>query len=297
MAIFKGAGVAIVTPMTADGEVNYEVLGEMLEAQIAGGTDANIICGTTGESATLSEEEHSAVIRYAIKKVNKRIPVIAGTGSNCTATAIKLSKEAEKDGADGLLLVTPYYNKATQKGLIAHYTAIAKAVSLPIILYNVPSRTGCNLQPETIAALVKNVKNIVGVKEASGNISQIAKVKLLCGDDIDLYSGNDDQVVPILSLGGIGVISVLSNVAPKETHNMVMDYLNGDVDKARQMQLKAIPLIDALFSEVNPIPVKKALNLMGWEAGPLRAPLTEMEASHAEVLKKTMKDFGIKVVD
>ena len=296
MAIFKGAGVAIVTPMTADGEVNYEVLGEMLEAQIAGGTDAIIICGTTGESATLSEEEHSAVIRYAIKKVNKRIPVIAGTGSNCTATAIKLSKEAEKDGADGLLLVTPYYNKATQKGLIAHYTAIAKAVSLPIILYNVPSRTGCNLQPETIAALVKNVKNIVGVKEASGNISQIAKVKLLCGDDIDLYSGNDDQVVPILSLGGIGVISVLSNVAPKETHNMVMDYLNGDVDKARQMQLKAIPLIDALFSEVNPIPVKKALNLMGWEAGPLRAPLTEMEASHAEVLKKTMKDFGIKVV-
>ena len=297
MAIFKGAGVAIVTPMTADGEVNYEVLGEMLEAQIAGGTEAIIICGTTGESATLSEEEHSAVIRYAIKKVNKRIPVIAGTGSNCTATAIKLSKEAEKDGADGLLLVTPYYNKATQKGLIAHYTAIAKAVSLPIILYNVPSRTGCNLQPETIAALVKNVKNIVGVKEASGNISQIAKVKLLCGDDIDLYSGNDDQVVPILSLGGIGVISVLSNVAPKETHNMVMDYLNGDVDKARQMQLKAIPLIDALFSEVNPIPVKKALNLMGWEAGPLRAPLTEMEASHAEVLKKTMKDFGIKVVD
>ena len=297
MAIFKGAGVAIVTPMTADGEVKYEVLGEMLEAQIAGGTDAIIICGTTGESATLSEEEHSAVIRYAIKKVNKRIPVIAGTGSNCTATAIKLSKEAEKDGADGLLLVTPYYNKATQKGLIAHYTAIAKAVSLPIILYNVPSRTGCNLQPETIAALVKNVKNIVGVKEASGNISQIAKVKLLCGDDIDLYSGNDDQVVPILSLGGIGVISVLSNVAPKETHNMVIDYLNGDVDKARQMQLKAIPLIDALFSEVNPIPVKKALNLMGWEAGPLRAPLTEMEASHAEVLKKTMKDFGIKVVD
>lgn len=297
MAIFKGAGVAIVTPMTVDGEVNYEVLGEMLEAQIEGGTDAIIICGTTGESATLSEEEHSAVIRYAIKKVNKRIPVIAGTGSNCTATAIKLSKEAEKDGADGLLLVTPYYNKATQKGLIAHYTAIAKAVSLPIILYNVPSRTGCNLQPETIAALVKNVKNIVGVKEASGNISQIAKVKLLCGDDIDLYSGNDDQVVPILSLGGIGVISVLSNVAPKETHNMVMDYLNGDVDKARQMQLKAIPLIDALFSEVNPIPVKKALNLMGWEAGPLRAPLTEMEASHAEVLKKNMKDFGIKVVD
>lgn len=295
--VFTGAGVAIITPMYEDGSINFDELGRIIEDQIARHTDAIIICGTTGESATLSEEEHSAVIRYAIKKVNKRIPVIAGTGSNCTATAIKLSKEAEKDGADGLLLVTPYYNKATQKGLIAHYTAIAKAVSLPIILYNVPSRTGCNLQPETIAALVKNVKNIVGVKEASGNISQIAKVKLLCGDDIDLYSGNDDQVVPILSLGGIGVISVLSNVAPKETHNMVMDYLNGDVDKARQMQLKAIPLIDALFSEVNPIPVKKALNLMGWEAGPLRAPLTEMEASHAEVLKKTMKDFGIKVVD
>ena len=297
MAIFKGAGVAIVTPMKADGEVNYDVLGEMLEAQIQGGTDAIIICGTTGESATLTEEEHSAVIRYAIKKVNKRIPVIAGTGSNCTATAIKLSKEAEKDGADGILLVTPYYNKATQNGLITHYTAIANAVNIPIILYNVPSRTGCNLLPETIAKLVKNVKNIVGVKEASGNISQIAKVKLLCGDDVDLYSGNDDQVVPILSLGGIGVISVLSNVAPKETHDMVMDYLNGDMEKAREMQLKALPLIDALFSEVNPIPVKKAMSFMGWEAGPLRAPLSEMEDAHAEVLKQAMKDFGIKVVD
>ena len=297
MAIFKGAGVAIVTPMKADGEVNYDVLGEMLEAQIQGGTDAIIICGTTGESATLTEEEHSAVIRYAIKKVNNRIPVIAGTGSNCTATAIKLSKEAEKDGADGLLLVTPYYNKATQNGLIAHYTAVANAVNIPIILYNVPSRTGCNLLPETIAKLVKNVKNIVGVKEASGNISQIAKVKLLCGDDVDLYSGNDDQVVPILSLGGIGVISVLSNVAPKETHDMVMDYLNGDLEKAREMQLKALPLIDALFSEVNPIPVKKAMSFMGWEAGPLRAPLSEMEDAHAEVLRQAMKDFGIKVVD
>ena len=297
MAIFKGAGVAIVTPMKADGEVNYDVLGEMLEAQIQGGTDAIIICGTTGESATLTEEEHSAVIRYAIKKVNKRIPVIAGTGSNCTATAIKLSKEAEKDGADGLLLVTPYYNKATQNGLIAHYTAVANAVNIPIIIYNVPSRTGCNLLPETIAKLVKNVKNIVGVKEASGNISQIAKVKLLCGDDVDLYSGNDDQVVPILSLGGIGVISVLSNVAPKETHDMVMDYLNGDLEKAREMQLKALPLIDALFSEVNPIPVKKAMSFMGWEAGPLRAPLSEMEDAHAEVLRQAMKDFGIKVVD
>ena len=294
MAIFKGAGVAIVTPMTADGEVNYEVLGEMLEAQIAGGTDAIIICGTTGESATLSEEEHSAVIRYAIKKVNKRIPVIAGTGSNCTATAIKLSKEAEKDGADGLLLVTPYYNKATQKGLIAHYTAIAKAVSLPIILYNVPSRTGCNLQPETIAALVKNVKNIVGVKEASGNISQIAKIAELCGESFDIYSGNDDQVVPLLSLGGKGVISVLSNIAPRETHDIVAKFMDGDVKGSRELQLRALPLIEKLFCEVNPIPVKAAMNMLGWEVGPLRMPLSEMEEEHQKELKAAMDAFGVK---
>ena len=297
MSIFTGAGVAIITPMTETGAVNYPKLEEILEYQIANGTDAIIICGTTGESSTLSHEEHLEAIRFTAEKVAGRIPVIAGTGSNCTETAIYLSQEAEKYGVDGVLLVTPYYNKATQKGLIAHFTKIANSIKIPVILYNIQSRTGVNIAPETMAYLAKNVENIVGVKEASGNISQIAKVKLLCGDDIDLYSGNDDQVVPILSLGGIGVISVLSNVAPKETHNMVMDYLNGDVDKARQMQLKAIPLIDALFSEVNPIPVKKALNLMGWEAGPLRAPLTEMEASHAEVLKKTMKDFGIKVVD
>lgn len=297
MAIFKGAGVAIVTPMKENGEVNYQVLEELIEEQIAGGTDAIIICGTTGESATLSEEEHSAVIRFAVEKTAKRIPVIAGTGSNCTATAIKLSKEAEKDGADGLLLVTPYYNKATQNGLIAHYTAIAEAVSLPIILYNVPSRTGCNLLPETIAYLVKNVKNIVAVKEASGNISQVAKVKLLGGDDVDIYSGNDDQVVPILSLGGVGVISVLSNVVPRETHDMVMEYLNGNIQKSLEIQLRAIPLIDALFSEVNPIPVKKALNLMGKNAGPLRAPLSEMEEKNTEKLKKAMIDFGIQVTE
>ena len=223
--------------------------------------------------------------------------MIAGTGSNCTETAIYLSQEAEKYGADGLLLVSPYYNKATQKGLIAHFTAIANSVKIPIILYNIQGRTGVNMTPETIAYLTKHVENIVAVKEASGNISQIAKEKLLCGDDVDLYSGNDDQVVPILSLGGIGVISVLSNVAPKETHDMVMDYLNGDLEKAREMQLKALPLIDALFSEVNPIPVKKAMSFMGWEAGPLRAPLSEMEDAHAEVLRQAMKDFGIKVVD
>ena len=297
MSVFKGAGVAIVTPMYEDETVNYDKLGEILDEQVARGTDAIIICGTTGEASTLSHEEHLDVIRYAVKKVNHRIPVVAGTGSNCTETAIYLSQEAEKAGADALLVVTPYYNKATQNGLIAHYTAVANAVNIPIILYNVPSRTGCNLLPETIAKLVKNVKNIVGVKEASGNISQIAKVKLLCGDDVDLYSGNDDQVVPILSLGGIGVISVLSNVAPKETHDMVMDYLNGDLEKAREMQLKALPLINALFSEVNPIPVKKAMSFMGWEAGPLRAPLSEMEDAHAEVLRQAMKDFGIKVVD
>ena len=295
MAIFKGAGVAIVTPMYEDGSVNYDKLAELLEEQIAGGTDAIIICGTTGESATMSEAEHSKVIKFAIDKVAKRIPVIAGTGSNCTQTAIELSKQAEADGADALLLVTPYYNKATQKGLIAHYTAIAESVSLPIIMYNVPSRTGCNIQPETAAYLAKNVKNIVAIKEASGNISQVAKVKALAGDSLDIYSGNDDQVIPLLALGGIGVISVLSNVAPKQTHDMVMEYLEGDREKALKIQLDALPLIDALFCEVNPIPVKAALNLMGKEVGPLRAPLTTMEEAHQQILAQAMKDFGIKL--
>lgn len=295
MAIFKGAGVAIVTPMYEDGSVNYDKLAELLEEQIAGGTDAIIICGTTGESATMSEAEHSKVIKFAIDKVAKRIPVIAGTGSNCTQTAIELSKQAEADGADALLLVTPYYNKATQKGLIAHYTAIAESVSLPIIMYNVPSRTGCNIQPETAAYLAKNVKNIVAIKEASGNISQVAKVEALAGDSLDIYSGNDDQVIPLLALGGIGVISVLSNVAPKQTHDMVMEYLEGDREKALKIQLDALPLIDALFCEVNPIPVKAALNLMGKEVGPLRAPLTTMEEAHQQTLAQAMKDFGIKL--
>lgn len=293
MAIFKGAGVAIVTPMYDNGEVNYEKLGELLEEQIAGGTDAIIICGTTGESSTLTHEEHLDVIRYAVQKVAGRIPVVAGTGSNCTETAIYLSQEAEKAGADGLLLVTPYYNKATQKGLKIHYSRIAESVSLPIILYNVPSRTGCGLQPETIAWLVKNVKNIVGVKEASGNISQVAKIMSLTGGEIDLYSGNDDQIVPILSLGGIGVISVLSNVAPRQTHEIVASYLEGDVKRSCQLQLDAIELIDALFCEVNPIPVKTALNLMGKEAGPLRGPLCEMEDANVARLKAAMEGYGI----
>ena len=293
MAIFKGAGVAIVTPMKDNLEINYDKLDEMLEEQIAGGTDAIIICGTTGESATMTEKEHSEAIRFAIERVNHRIPVIAGTGSNCTRTAIELSKEAEKDGADGLLLVTPYYNKATQNGLIAHYTAICNEVKIPAILYNVPSRTGCSIQPQTLARLVKDVDNIVGVKEASGNIGTVAEIMHLCDGNIDLYSGYDDQVVPLLSLGGIGVISVLSNVAPTYVHDMVYKYLSGDRDGSCKMQLDAIPMCNALFCEVNPIPVKAALNMMGKEVGPLRAPLTEMEDAHKEVLRKAMTDFGL----
>lgn len=297
MAIFTGAGVAIVTPMLSNGDVNYSKLEELLEFQIKNGTDAIIICGTTGESSTLTMEEHSEVIRFAIEKVNKRIPVIAGTGSNCTETAIELSVEAEKDGADGLLLVTPYYNKATQNGLIAHYTRIASAVSLPIILYNVPSRTGCNILPATAVSLAKNVENIVAIKEASGDISQVAKLMSMAEGCIDLYSGNDDQVVPLMSLGGKGVISVLSNVAPQQTHDMVQKFLDGDIEGSREIQLKALPLIDALFCEVNPIPVKAALNLMGMEVGSLRGPLTDMEPANQEKLAEAMKGFGLPLAE
>lgn len=293
MAIFTGAGVAIVTPMNENGDVNYEKLGEILEYQIANGTDAVVICGTTGESATLTMEEHVDVIKYAIDKVAKRIPVIAGTGSNCTATAIYLSQEAEKAGADALLLVTPYYNKATQKGLIAHYTAVAESVKLPIILYNVPSRTGCNILPETVVRLCRDVENIVGVKEASGNISQIAHLAAIADGCVDIYSGNDDQIVPIMSLGGLGVISVLSNVAPAQTHEICQSYLDGNAKESCRLQLKALELCNALFCEVNPIPVKKALNLMGMNAGALRMPLTEMEPANAERLEKAMKNYGI----
>lgn len=296
MAIFKGAGVAIITPMHEDGSVNYEKLEEILEYQIANSTDAIIICGTTGESSTMTHGEHLKTIKFTIDKVAKRVPVIAGTGSNCTETAIMLSKEAASYGADALLIVTPYYNKATQKGLIAHYTAIAEAVpETPIIMYNVPSRTGCNLQPATVAALVKNVKNIVGVKAASGDLSQIAKTVSLAGEKLELYSGNDDQVLPVLSLGGLGVISVLSNVAPKQTHDMVMKFLEGDIKEAAKLQIEAIPLVNALFCEVNPIPVKTAMNMMGMEVGPLRMPLCEMEESNKEILKKAMLDYGLKL--
>ena len=296
MAIFKGAGVALVTPMHEDLSINYEKLDELLEEQIAAGTDAIIICGTTGESATLSEKEHLDAIKFTIERVKGRIPVIAGTGSNSTHTAVEMSKEAAENGADGLLVVTPYYNKGTQNGLIRHYTTIANAVDKPIIMYNVPSRTGCNLLPPTVAALFKEVENIVGIKEATGNISQVAKVMELTDGKIDLYSGNDDQIVPLLSLGGIGVISVLSNVAPREAHDIVMKFLEGDIVGSRDLQLKSLELIDALFCEVNPIPVKAALNLMGKEVGPLRGPLTEMEPQNQERLAKAMREYGIQVV-
>ena len=294
MSIFKGAAVAIITPMTETQEVNYEKLGELIEEQIAGGTDAIVICGTTGEASTLSHEEHLDAIKYTVEKVNHRIPVIAGTGSNSTETAIYLSQEAEKYGVDGVLLVTPYYNKATQKGLIAHFTKIANSIKIPVILYNIQSRTGVNIAPETMAYLAKNVENIVGVKEASGNISQIAKIAELCGESFDIYSGNDDQVVPLLSLGGKGVISVLSNIAPRETHDIVAKFMDGDVKGSRELQLRALPLIEKLFCEVNPIPVKAAMNMLGWEVGPLRMPLSEMEEEHQKELKAAMDAFGVK---
>lgn len=293
MAIFTGAGVAIVTPMKANGEVNYEAFARNIEYQIANNTDAIIVCGTTGESSTLSHEEHLECIRFCTEKVAGRIPVVAGTGSNCTETAIYLSQNAEKYGVDGVLLVTPYYNKATQNGLYNHFKAIAESISIPVILYNVPSRTGCNLLPETVVRLCHDVKNIVGVKEASGNISQIAQLAALAKGTVDIYSGNDDQIVPILSLGGKGVISVLSNVAPQQTHDICQKFFDGDVAGSRDMQLEALDLCKALFCEVNPIPVKKALNLMGMEAGTLRMPLSEMEEANAARLEKAMKEYGI----
>ena len=294
MAIFTGAGVAIVTPFHADGTVNFEKFAEMIEYQILNKTDAIIVCGTTGEASTLSHEEHLECIRFCVETVAGRVPVIAGTGSNCTETAVYLSKEAEKYGADALLIVTPYYNKATQKGLEEHFTIIANEVNIPILLYNIPGRTGgVNILPETVVSLCKNVANIVGVKDATGNISQVAKLMSIADGCVDLYSGNDDQIVPLLSLGGKGVISVLSNVAPQQTHDICEKYFTGDVKGSAKMQLDAIGLIDALFCEVNPIPVKKALNLLGMEAGPLRRPLTEMEPQNAAKLEKEMKSYGI----
>ena len=293
MAIFTGAGVAIVTPMHADGSVNYEEFKKLLEFQIENGTDAIIVCGTTGEASTLSHEEHLDVIRYCVEVVNHRIPVVAGTGSNCTETAVYLSTEAEKYGVDGLLLVSPYYNKATQNGLYAHFKEIAESVKIPVILYNVPGRTGCNILPKTVVRLCRDVENIVGVKEASGNISQIAQLAAMADGVVDIYSGNDDQIVPILSLGGKGVISVLSNVAPGQTHEICVKYFVGDVKESCRLQLKALDLCNALFCEVNPIPVKKAVSLLGFEAGPLRMPLTEMEENNVAVLKDAMEKYGL----
>lgn len=293
MAIFKGAAVAIITPMHQDGSVNYEEFRKLVEFQIENGTDAIVVCGTTGEASTLSHEEHLDVIKYCAEVVKGRVPVIAGTGSNSTETAIYLSTEAEKFGVDGLLLVTPYYNKATQNGLYAHFKAIADSVKIPVILYNVPGRTGCNLLPETIVRLCQDVKNIVGVKEASGNISQIAKLAALAKGSVDIYSGNDDQIVPIMSLGGLGVISVLSNVAPRQTHDICAKFLEGDVKESCRLQLEALDLCGSLFCEVNPIPVKKAVSLIGFEAGPLRMPLSEIEEKNEARLRASMENYGL----
>ncbi len=294
MAIFEGAGTALITPFNSDGSVSYSKLEELINRQIEDGVDALIICGTTGESATLTEKEHIDVIRESVKMVNKRVPVIAGTGSNCTATAIEMSKEAEEVGADGLLLVSPYYNKASQNGLFEHFADTANAVKIPVILYNIPGRTGINIEPETVARLAREIKNIVGIKEASGNIGNIAKIASLTADlDFAIYSGNDDQVVPLCSLGGKGVISVASHIIPKEMHNMVRYYLDGDVKKALDIQNKYLSLINTLFIDVNPIPVKEAMNFMGMDVGGYRKPLTPMSAAHKEVLKKELEKYGL----
>lgn len=297
MSIFTGAGVALITPMHEDGSINYDEMERIVNDQISNGTDAIIVCGTTGEASTMTHEEHIETIKACVDMTKKRIPVIAGSGSNCTATAVYLSKEAQKAGADGLLVVSPYYNKATQNGLKKHFTEVAKNVDIPIILYNIQGRTGVNIQPQTIVDLAKEVDNIVAVKEASGDLSQIATLLSLAQGDIDVYSGNDDQIVPIVALGGKGVISVLSHVAPKDTHDMVAKLMAGDVAGSRELQLKYLPLIHALFSEVNPIPVKAAMNMMGYHTGSLRMPLTEMEDAHKQVLRQAMIDAGIRVVD
>lgn len=287
--LFKGCGTALVTPFTNDG-INFEELRKLIEFQILEGIDSLIICGTTGESSTMSLEEKKAVIEFSVKIANGRVPIIAGTGGNNTSEVINLSKYAESVGADGLLLVTPYYNKTTQKGLIAHFSEIAKNVSIPIILYNVPSRTGINIEPETCLELSK-ISNIVGIKEASGNISQVSKITNLCKDNLAIYSGNDDQIMPILSLGGLGVISVLSNIYPKYVHNLVMDYLTGNWQKATASQIYAIPLIGALFSEVNPIPIKYAVNKIGFNCGIPRLPLIELSDKNKEKIDLLMKNW------
>ncbi len=293
MAIFKGAGVAIVTPMKDNEEVNYDKLEEMINWQIDEGTDAIIIAGTTGESSTLTMEEHRKVIEAAVEFTGHRVPVVAGTGSNCTRTAIQLSQEAEEAGVDGLLIVTPYYNKATQAGLVQHYSRIAQNVKTPIIMYNVPGRTGCNLLPETAATLFKEQENIVGLKEATGNMAQASQTMYLTDGKLDMYSGEDGLVVPLMSIGAIGVISVWSNVAPKKVHQMCQSFFDGNIEEARLLQREGLPLVDALFSEVNPIPVKTALNLMGKNVGPLRSPMSEMGEAAKAKLVQAMREYGI----
>ena len=292
MSIFTGSGVAIVTPFNEDETINYDMLKELIEFQIKNSTDAIIICGTTGEASTLTDEEQLECIRFTVEVVNKRVPVIAGAGSNHTKHAIELAVGSEKAGADGVLLVTPYYNKTTQKGLIEHYKAIAESINIPIILYNVPGRTGLSIAPKTCYELSK-VKNIIGIKEASGNFSNIAEIAALCGPDFDIYSGNDDQTVPILALGGKGVISVLANIAPKAVHDMVKSFLDGDVAESRKIQLETLELANSIFLEVNPIPVKKALNIMGVNVGHCKMPLAEMEEKNVEIMKKAMADYGL----
>lgn len=290
--IFTGAAIAIITPMNADGSINYDVLGSMIDYQIENGTDAIVICGTTGEASTMTDDEHLECIRFAVERTAKRVPVIAGTGSNDTAYAVKLSKEAEAVGADALLVVTPYYNKTTQKGLIAHFTAIADAVNIPLVLYNIPGRTGMNIEITTLKELAKH-KNICAVKEASGNISYAAKLIAECGDMLDVYSGNDDMIVPLMSLGAKGVISVLSHVIPKETHMMTRFCLDNNFSEAAKLQIKYLDLINNLFIEVNPIPVKEAVNLMGVNAGPCRLPLCDMSEEHKAVLRASMEKHGL----
>lgn len=295
MELFKGSGVALVTPFKSDGSIDYQALRKLIDFQINNNTDAIIITGTTGESATLSYIEHLSVIEECINYTNGRIPVIAGTGSNCTKSAINMAKEAENLGADGLLIVTPYYNKTTQNGLINHYSKISEKVSIPIILYNVPSRTGLNIEPKTVKELVEKNKNIKGIKEASGNINNVLEIKELLGDKINIYSGNDDQIVPILSLGGVGVISVIANILPQETHDLVMNYLNGNIELSKKEQIKMLKLVKALFKETNPIPIKKALEKMNMINGYLREPLIELEEKHEKILIKEMKNYGIDI--
>lgn len=290
--IFTGAGVAIVTPMNPDLSINWELLGTLIDYQIAHGTDAIVIAGTTGEASTMTDEEHVQSIRFAVERTARRVPVVAGAGSNHTDYALWLSREAKQAGADALLHVTPYYNKTSQAGLVRHFMTLADATDLPVILYNVPSRTGVNIQPKTYQELCKH-PNIVAAKEASGNLSQIAMIRSLCGDELDIYSGNDDQIVPILSLGGKGVISVLSNVAPREAHDICQLYFDGKVRESADLQIKLLPLINALFCDVNPIPVKEAVRMMGWDAGICRLPLVELSADHNELLSREMKAAGI----